>query len=221
LNKIVKCNNYYTFDNIKELKEKVDINRYIKDNDYFEPEDNYWADAIEKDFKTICSFFGLTNVETCWDVSYSQGNGASFTGRWYLGNVDFVGLKEYVPTDKTLIIIMDSLLDILSRYKIDCDANIIEGKVTKCKFTGYCHSNTMCFSGIDSDENTINERYSNILIYYVFSELSDWLFNQLRNEYEYITSKKYIMQYIVDNEIEISEEYLKDINESKNTSKSK
>ena len=213
MNKIVKCKNYYTFDNVEDLKNNININRYIKDNNYFKPEDNYWANGIEEDFKIICSFFGLTNIKTCWNINYYKGSGASFTGIWYLDNLDFIGLREYTFKDKNLMVISNSLLDILSKYRKDYDTNIIEGEITRCKFTGYCHSNTMCFNGIDLKENEIDEKYSNILIYYVFSELANWLFDKLRDEYEYITSKKYILNYIVDNKIEISEKYLKDKNE--------
>ena len=225
MKKITKCKNYYIFDSVEELKEKVDTDRFIKENLSECPCDNFWAKPIEEDFETICSFFGIENVKTCWDVSYTQGSGASFTGECYPNNINIDGLKEYAPQDKELHNLIDDFEYVLSEavnfcYEDeedeDCDCgeciennkiNFIE--ICKCKFTSYCNSSTMCIESF-SDNGKIYDEGINNNLEFIFLNLADWLFDKLRMEFDYITSEEYLLNYIIDAEIKISEEYLKD-----------
>jgi len=218
MKKIVRCENYYTFDSVEELKEKVDTDRYLEDNNYFIPEDIFWAEYIEEDFKQICKLFGIENVETCWDVSYSQGSGASFTGKCYPEDRNIKVLKEYAPQDKELISLYNYFKEILDIGIEDCDENdeecmeynkITYIKITRCRNTYYCHSNTMCTEAY-TEEGIVYNNYITNRLNDIFMGLADWLFDRLQTEYEYITSEEYLLNYIVDSEIKIPEEYLKD-----------
>ena len=225
MNKVTKYKNYYTFDNVKELKEKVDTDKFIGENLSECPCDNFWAEPIEEDFKKICSFFGIENVKTYWDVSYTQGCGASFTGECYPEDINIKGLKEYAPQNKELHNLIDNFENVLSEavnfcYKdenCDCDECIENNKINfidinRCKNLLYCHSNTMCVESF-SDNGKIYDDKINDELKFIFSDLADWLFDKLRTEFDYITSEEYLLNYIIDNEIEISEEYLKDKDE--------
>ena len=224
MNKITKCENYYTFDSLEELYQKVDVERYIEENFAEWAYDIDWAEPVEEDFRTICSYFGIENVETCWDVGYNQGRGASFTGKFYPENMNYKELKEYAPQDKELLNIFAYLETVLDDAVYDCDKDemskeeyeecLYENKITyaeinRCRNTYYCHSNTICVEAYSNCCEIIDEKIINELEN-VFVELADWFFEKLEAVFNEITSENYIAQYIVDNKIEIPEEYLKD-----------
>ena len=211
-----KCVKEYVFDTIEELKAHVDVERYLEENYAKYPEDLVWAEPVEEDFRNICKFFGLHNVKTCWDVSCSQGSGASFEGTFYTEDMDYKGLKGYAPKDKELAnlfgILEDAIYESYRYYDEDDEKCIAENKIIsagiyRCRHTNYCHKETMCITAYNEDEDEVREYADNVLN--AFKDLANWFYNQLSAEYEHITSEDYILQEIVSNEIGIEEEYLK------------
>ena len=209
--KIIKqCNYNIIFDNIEDIKEKVNYEQFIEDNFSDFPYDTIWAEPIEEDFKQICVFFGLDNVETCWDVSYSQGSGASFEADFYTEKIDLDGLLKYAPKDKELHNTLNYLIDELDSINKEIEGKITFGIIKRMYHKRYCHENTMDFYFLECNNDEIyDERIKDDLIQ-PFKDLAYWFFMRLRYEYDYISSEEFILQYIVDNEIEIPEKYIKE-----------
>ena len=200
MKKISKCKNYYVFDSVEEVIEKVDVESY-RNNFLIDYPYVGWSDFIEEDFITILKYFGFEEIETCWDVSYSQGSGASFIAEWYSDDMDLNKLKEYAPEDKELNEISEKLENLAAGEKEFYYARI------KRFNHHYCHQNTVESECYDEEDNRLYDvdREFDDVVY----DLSTWFFNKLQTEFDYLLSDKGIAEYIVANEIEIPEEYLK------------
>ena len=195
-----RCKKYYTFDNVDELLKKVNMGRLIEERFAEYPYDIYWAEPIEDDFQNIMRYFGFTEVELCWDVSYSQGSGASFTGVWCAGDMNYEGLTSYAPEDKDLHTYFTYLKDLV-------DEDVYEAVITRCKNTNYCHEYTMCVNVMDEEGDFLETAEGDFLDICV--QLAIWFRDRLRAAYEYEISEEGIAEMIIANEIEIEEEYIK------------
>lgn len=202
MKKVIVSKEYFIPESVEEFKEKFDYEQYIEDNITDYPYDISWSEDLLNKFDSIFDAFGISDSELDWDVSYSQGSGASFTGTFDIDDFKYDNnkiLKEHFPDDNELLTIFDALYDIVD--KTSCIA-----KITRCRNMHYVHSNTMCV-----DSNISVQIDKELLI--VFMELADWMHVELQTEYGRITSGDYIINMIVDNEYKIPEEYLKESNE--------
>lgn len=150
-----------------------------------QPHDGWYDDTIEDFCDNILPHFGL-------DVSYkdvefsgfwSQGDGASFTGRFYLSDCDPTELKTSLPTEVELHQLVDRL------HVFAEDHPTIEGKITRI-CSRYSHSNTMIIGEYSSDMGYCNEEAENFAPYEdqvlrIFRELADWLYSRLSDDYDY------------------------------------
>ena len=200
MKKIKKYENYYIFDNIKELLEKVDIDKYrtYYIDEYLYPD---WYEYIEEDFERLLEYFGFEDIECNWDVSYSQGSGASFTGLLFRNKFNYKEIKEFVSEDKELLNISKTLKDL-----IESEKDLFYAKIKRIN-NYYYHQNTVeavCFDEEDNILYGINT-YFNDIVY----DLSTWFFNRLQKEYDYFISNEGIAEELITNETEIPEIYLK------------
>lgn len=227
-----RCRRVYFFDDVEELLKKVDMDKLIAEKFAEYPEDNFWAEPIEEDFRNIMEYFGFSEVETCWDVSYSQGSGASFEGSWCADEMDYKALKTYAPQDSELLSIFKSLENLIKitckdcecfdngdchkygikKYKTkeDCikDMRLYSASIVRCQYKRYCHEYIMCAEVFNENDEYLDDATTEDFLD-ICRELALWFRDSLKNALEYETSKENIAEIIVNNEIEIEEEYLK------------
>ena len=152
-----------------------------------EPFDGWYDSTIEDFCDTILPHFGV-------DVSYkdveftgfwSQGDGASFKGSFFLTDVSAAGLKQSLPTELELHQLMDQLVELVEAH------HEIQGKVTRMS-SRYSHSNTMCIGECSSNNGYCNEETeafaaagAEASLLKIFRQLADWLYERLDSAYDF------------------------------------
>ena len=178
-----------------------------------------WWEAVYEDFGRVAKILGfdveLNNVS--FSGFCSQGDGASFTGRYtasgFCSQGDRIGsmayknfaedapaeIRSYAPQDTTLHEIADELL-VISRMYFPAEATI--GR------TGTMHSHcaTMnipscveCDSGTEFADEVLLAVSEAILAQ--ARELADWLYRQLEADYEYQQSDEAVAETIFANDL--------------------
>ena len=152
-----------------------------------EPHDGWYDHTIEDFCDNVLPHFGL-------DVSYkdvafsgfcSQGDGASFTGRFYLSDVCLADLEAACPTEVALHKLAAEL-QVLAEAHPD-----IQGKVTRMS-SRYSHSNTMIIGDWSSNGGYFNEEVeafaaaeAETTLLDLFRQLADWLYSRLNEDYDF------------------------------------
>jgi hypothetical protein len=177
-----------------------------------------WWDSIYDDFARICEILGieLDKGEPSFSGFCSQGDGASWTGRYRPQVLGYAGLaplyiydrapakiREHAPEDKELHRIADELC-LLARIYGPVYAIVSRSS------SYYSHSHTMqigsweyCDEEIDMDDvaSEIQDHIETTLID-LFRDLADWLYKVLENEHDYLTSDEAVIESLEANEIE-------------------
>ena len=150
------------------------------------PFDGWYACTIEDFCDRICPHLGL-------DVSYkdvefsgfwSQGDGASFVGNFYLSDVVPADLKAACPTEVELHQLVEELAELAEAHPE------IQGKVTRLS-SRYSHSNTMVMAWSsnngynDEDTEAFAAADAETALLRIFRELANWLYSRLNAEYDF------------------------------------
>jgi hypothetical protein len=177
-----------------------------------------WWDCVYEDFRQICSILGieLDAQEPSFSGFCSQGDGASWTGRYRAQGLGYAGLeplytydwapakiREHAPQDEELHRIADELC-LLARIYGPTYA------IVRRTSGNYVHSNTMYVSDweyyddeidtYDVDGDIINHIEEALL--HAFQALADWLYKTLEVEYDRRTSDEAVIESLEANEIE-------------------
>ena len=171
--------------------------------------DHEWYDAVFKDFETVCGLFGVTlrthtvrlmgggtrEAPNLWFSGFAhQGAGASFEGVYRYAPNAARAIRAYAPKDPTLQAIADDLQHVQKRnfYQL---VSVIRQRGR------YYHAHSMTIeverdspagqAMTDDAEDTIVEAIRN---------LARWLYRQLQNEYDYLTSDAAVDDTIVANQ---------------------
>ena len=186
--------------------------------------DHEWWDAVYEDFNRVCEILGieLDKREPSFSGFWSQGDGASWTGRYRANGLNLdtssgyvaiydqapAKMREYAPLDETLHSIADELC-LLGRIY-----HPVYAKIERPYGGNYVHSNTMYvteweyydeeigFEGVDTE---IAHHIEETLIAQ-FRALADWLYEQLEDEYDHLTSDEVVIETLEANEIEEDED---------------
>jgi hypothetical protein len=183
-----------------------------------------WWDSVYDDFHRICEILGieLDKDEPSFSGFWSQGDGASFTGRYracglsfdtpsgYVATYDLAPAKirEYAPQDEELHHIADELCLLARIY------HPTYAKVGRPYGSNYVHSNTMYVTeweyydediGFEGVDTAIAHHIEETLIAQ-FRALADWLYKTLEREYDYLTSDEAVVETLEANEIVEEEE---------------
>lgn len=198
----------YTFDELSDsAKEKAhDWWRECEAHD-FDPNCTY------HDFENICEILGIelgtlkngqhgfTSPAIYWTGFWSQGDGASFEGRYAYKPGAAKAIREYAPQDETLHDIADAL-QALQRPRF----YRVGGDIRQGGYGGsYVHDGTMHFDAVDAlswedfDAETSREFQE------LFRDLARWLYRQLEAEYEDRMSDESVDEAIRINEYEFLE----------------
>lgn len=158
--------------------------------------DYEWWDCTYEDFQAICKILGLYDVKPQFSGFCSQGDGASFSGRFEYGKQCTKLIREYAPTDKTLHAIADTLAQ-LQRPHFYQLCGVVEANGR------YCHEYTMQLDSVESRTtgNTVerpNELAADFLE--AFRDLARWLYRQLEQESEYLASEEHLREVLMGND---------------------
>ncbi len=168
-----------------------------------------WYDFVCEDFLTICRILGVTLATSpvrlygggtrdkphiFFRLSWSQGDGASFAGRYSYARGAANAIRAHAPQDAELHRIADELQAVQRRNFHQLHATV---RQQGC----YCHEYTMTI-GVERDsptwqpptdgaEETVTE---------ALRDLARWLYRQLRSEYEHQTSDEAVDEIVSINE---------------------
>jgi hypothetical protein len=162
-----------------------------------------WYDAVYDDFTVIAEILGVSlNIgEPKFSGFSSQGDGASFTGTWSYNTQWHKQLTDHAPADTDLHEIGAALEGIALDY--DATAWV---RLDRTRFTHYVHEKTVtitesecvtsggdvAFLPVDAEEQ----------ILYQLRRLMQWLYQQLQNEYDYLTSDEAIIETLTAHDYE-------------------
>lgn len=167
-----------------------------------------WWDFVYDDFKQLCSYFGLTvDLErTYFSGFYHQGQGCGYTA-----TIDFMTMlaciknqswKEYAPNAEFCFPDIDinrRLQQLIDAGIIDIVASVKPGsRGTNINVsTDASYSSNMC-----SNYDRINEELSKLeeITDKICKELNSFLFKNLLEDYEYLTSEDAVRETIQVNE---------------------
>jgi hypothetical protein len=183
-----------------------------------------WWEYVYDDFKAVCHILGieLNNNEPSFSGFWSQGDGASWTGRYRACAMDPKAyapvptydlaparMREYAPQDEELHHIADELC-MLGRIYYPAYSS-----VTRSSYTRYVHNNTMIIGDTEPyDEwDAADERFDEAVtealeeaLLTQFRALAHWLYVTLESEYEYLTGDEAVVETLEANEIKEEEE---------------
>lgn len=183
--------------------------------------DHEWWDCAYDDFSQICTILGieLDKDEPSFYGFWSQGDGASWTGRYranglsltmpsgYVATYELAPAKirEHAPQDEELHRIADEM-SMVARIYYPAYA-----RVTRMTATRYVHENTMVIEQIepfDDAEDFADEvtRTLEAALLELFRDLARWLYKSLEAEYDHLTSDEAVAETLEANEIVEEEE---------------
>lgn len=175
--------------------------------------DDWWEFVID-DFLVVLAAAGVSAEAK--DINFtgfhSQGDGASFTGNFYLNKVDGDKLKEMLPEHHHYYIV-EPLVELAKEHPK------IQGRIGRIG-RHYSHSNTMTIDEYSSDEGYCDEFTEKFegdedRLLQIFRNLADYLYSQLEDEYEYQIAWQTV--YLWDDEksdLAHAEEELKELKDS-------
>ena len=168
-----------------------------------------WYDVVYEDFETICRILGVTlgttpvrlhgggtrdRPQIFWAGFSSQGDGASFAGKYSHARGAARAIRAHAPKDTELHRIADELQAIQRRNFHQLHASIRQqGR--------YCHEYSMAIE-VERDSPTwqpMTEGAEGAVIE-VLRDLARWLYRQLRSEYEHQTSDDAVDEILAINE---------------------
>lgn len=187
-----------SFDELSEKAKDKAREAYTSNN---HPHDDWW-DNIYEDFARICTILGISlSTRTVKLMSgktreephiyfsgfYSQGDGASFEGRYYFAPTASVDIREY-SDDKELHRIADHLTAMQTTQRL-------LGLEFFVAFI-YAMGNNLRVEigdwGIDEVGEPDEKQFADLM-----HSLAAWLYKQLEAENDYLYSDKCVDQYLI------------------------
>jgi len=144
----------------------------------------FFDDAVIADFKTIAGILGFYDVVPRYSGFCSQGDGASFTGRYSYVKGAAKRLREYAPQDVELHAIADILQKEQARHFYRLRADITLGGSSN----HYCHENTVDIHVYDA-ENEYRDVGGSVVVE-ATKGLMRRLYSTLEADYFYQTSRE-------------------------------
>jgi hypothetical protein len=205
----------FTFDELDErAKDRVrDSRRYydVADNDwwnfddYVECAERLGIEIGQRSFKTVG---GKTAYEPTifFSLSYCQGDGASYTGRYTYAPEALKAIKEHAGQDQELHRIATELTALQVAIKLSHN-----GSGTATAVISISHRDTMEFDvsvdGDDSDDcyGPAWPEFEKALCQ-LLRDFADWIYNQLKAEYEYLTSDDHVDERIGEMDLKFDED---------------
>lgn len=177
--------------------------------------DHDWYDAVYEDFQHIAEILGIrlkarttrlvggrTRQDPCiWFSGFwSQGDGAAWEGRYSYRKSAAVDLRAYAPKDQTLHRIAEKLQAAQRQNFYQLHAEVSHRG-------NYYHAFTMAVS-VARDSSAAAEVIGDAesIVTDALRDLANWLYRQLEQEYEYLTSDVAVDETLVANGYTFTEE---------------
>jgi hypothetical protein len=141
----------------------------------------WWTETYDMS-KDLLSLMGIEIDVINFTGFYSQGDGAYFTGNY----IYTAGAGEAIKTSgfdvPELIEIANRIQAIQKNHNYTLTANIVKND------NRYCHSNSVDIAVYNTESEELKQ---------CLRDCMDWIFLQLKKEYEYLTSKESIKESII------------------------
>jgi hypothetical protein len=168
-----------------------------------------WYSFVYEDFERICVILGIQlKTRTArlmggatqqdpllWFTGFgSQGDGACFEGYYSYAKGAPAAIRSYAPTDEALHRIADDLQSIQRR-------NFYQLRAETRQRGRYCHAYCMSVS-VTRDSPTWQDMTADAedILTERLRDLANWLYRQLEDEYEYLSSDEVVDEAILANE---------------------
>jgi hypothetical protein len=150
--------------------------------------DDWWYDTVYGDFKEIAKILGIHVTDINFSGFGCQGDGARFIGSYEYRPGAHKKIKEYAPQDEELHRIANDLLlaqrpvmyRMTAEIEPDYRTNYVHEHTVTIKCMGYWRSHYLNAAEIRACEG----------IQEALTDLMHWLYGQLEDEYEYLTSEE-------------------------------
>lgn len=155
--------------------------------------------GIEFDSRPVRLMNGQTRQEPCvnWSGFGSQGDGASFTGRYNYEKASVQSVMDECPDDKKLHQIAASLAKLQKRFFYQLHARItVSGR--------YSHSGTMDIEVTDKRDDYRDVGTAQDEIAQLMRDFADWIYSQLEKQNDYLYSEENVDESIKANEYEFT-----------------
>jgi hypothetical protein len=139
--------------------------------------DGFWHGCIIDDAKEVGKILGFDIEDIYFSGFSSQGDGASWAGGYEYAKGAPDKVASYTGNDAELIRIAHGLQDIQRRHFYKLRASVSRAGY-------YCHSHTMradvedCTDPSDAEKDLLE----------LFRDFADWIYKNLREEYDFMTS---------------------------------
>lgn len=156
---------------------------------------DYWSENVIYDAKQVAALMGITIDKVYFTGFWSQGDGACFTGNFYLSDVAPAELKASAPTEVELHQLVDELAELAEAHPN------IQGAIDRIP-SHYYHSNTMSTGYWSSDDGYYNKETeafaaadAESTLIKIFRRLADWIYEKLEENYNYAQADSYARGY--------------------------
>lgn len=184
----------YTFDELSEqAKEKA--------RDWYREcavDNSFWYECAMDDAKTIGAILGIGIDQVYWSGFWSQGDGASFTGRYQYRKGWRKVLRAHVGGDS--LPAMERIGEALQAAQ---KPTMYSGTASISTSGNYCHAWTMRF---DCDVEYGDLGDFELVISEALRDYANWIYCQLESEYNYQTNDEAVEESIKSNGCEFDEQ---------------
>jgi hypothetical protein len=217
-----KITTVYQFDELDEEAKERAREWYRAGN----CEDSSWSEAVIDDAAEIATMLGIDLCQTAYKTMggetkykptvyfsgfWSQGDGACFEGTWRARDVQADKLKADAPQDKELHRIADGLAELAKEYP--------DGYFSVKHRGHYSHSGCTSFD-VELPNSALDEmiygsfeyqakesaiRHDEETLIQLARDFMDWIYKQLKKEWDYQNSDEQVEESIRANEYEFLE----------------
>jgi hypothetical protein len=162
--------------------------------------DHEWWDCLYEDAEQCGKLIGIEIDDIGFSGFSSQGDGAHFEGRYAYKLGSCGHIRAHAPQDAELHRIADGLRELQSKHFYRLSATV--------KHSGY-YQHQYCTDIDVMDDNTMNgdaERDVEEAIKELLRDFMRWIYRQLEQEYDYLTSAEHVDDTIRANEYTFTED---------------
>ena len=167
-------------------------------------DDNYFAEGVIDDAATIGRILGIEfdhhrEYAVYWSGFWSQGDGASFTGRYAYSKGAPAAIRAHAPLDAELHEIADALQKLQREFFYSLTARITRSG-------HYSHAYTMRadVEYARDDTRVISSAEDELL--QLMRDFANWMYRWLEAEYDFQTNDEHVAEAIEAAEHEFTEE---------------
>ena len=180
----------YKFDELSTESKERAITSFQEDEDYLAYE---WDEYTISDFKTILELIGYYDITCYFSGFWSQGDGACFSARFSRNKRCLEKVKKYCPKEEKILDIVEQIqseIPLREEYEIKHSGHY---------YHEYCIN--VYYLGDNNKAEQLDERFLELS-----RQLMEILYEKLNDEYDYLNSSEAIIEHIIENEYEFTED---------------